>query len=180
MPEPRLSMRRIKEVLRLRSLGLHQHQIARSCAIGQSTVHHYLKRAAVAGISWPLAEEIDDGELERRLFPSPLAPAERAGLPPLDFVALHRELTTHKHVTLQLLWEEYHQVHPEGYRYSWYCQLYRDWLDKQNIVLRQQHRAGEKLFVDHAGERRHTEGPPTAFTEHLWPARPHSGGGRRW
>ena len=93
MPEPRLSMRKIKEVLRLRSQGLHQHQIARSCAIGQSTVHHYLKRAAVAGISWPLAEEIDDAELERRLFPSPLAPAERAGLPPLDFVALHRELT---------------------------------------------------------------------------------------
>ena len=152
MPEPRLSMRKIKEVLRLRSQGLHQHQIARSCAIGQSTVHHYLKRAAVAGISWPLAEEIDDAELERRLFPSPLAPVERAGLPPLDFVALHRELTTHKHVTLQLLWEEYHQVHPEGYRYSWYCQLYRDWLDKQDIVLRQQHRAGEKLFVDHAGD----------------------------
>ena len=152
MPELRLSMKKIKEVLRLRSLGLHQHQIAGSCAIGQSTVHHYLKRAAIAGISWPLAEEIDDAELERRLFPSPQATAERTGLPPLDFVALHRELTTHKHVTLQLLWEEYHQVHPEGYRYSWYCQLYRDWLDKQNIVLRQQHRAGEKLFVDHAGD----------------------------
>jgi predicted transcriptional regulator len=75
-------MKKIKEVLRLRSLGLHQHQIARSCAIGQSTVHHYLKRAAGAGISWPLAEEIDDAELERRLFPSPLAPAERAALPP--------------------------------------------------------------------------------------------------
>ena len=145
-------MKRIKEVLRLRSLGLHQHQIARSCSIGQSTVHHYLKRAAVAGINWPLAAEIDEVELERRLFPLPLAPAERANLPPLDFVGLHRELTTHKHVTLQLLWEEYHQAHPEGYRYSWFCQLYRDWLDQQDIVLRQQHRAGEKLFVDHAGD----------------------------
>ena len=152
MPEPRLSMKKIKEVLRLRSLGLHQHQIARSCSIGQSTVHHYLKRAAVAGINWPLAAEIDEVELERRLFPLPLAPAERANLPPLDFVGLHRELTTHKHVTLQLLWEEYHQAHPEGYRYSWFCQLYRDWLDQQDIVLRQQHRAGEKLFVDHAGD----------------------------
>ena len=152
MPEPRLSMKKIKEVLRLRSLGLHQHQIARSCSIGQSTVHHYLKRAAAAGINWPLAAEIDEVELERRLFPLPLAPAERANLPPLDFVGLHRELTTHKHVTLQLLWEEYHQAHPEGYRYSWFCQLYRDWLDQQDIVLRQQHRAGEKLFVDHAGD----------------------------
>jgi len=145
-------MKKIKEVLRLRSLGLHQHQIARSCSIGQSTVHHYLKRAAAAGINWPLAAEIDEVELERRLFPLPLAPAERANLPPLDFVGLHRELTTHKHVTLQLLWEEYHQAHPEGYRYSWFCQLYRDWLDQQDIVLRQQHRAGEKLFVDHAGD----------------------------
>jgi len=152
LPEPRLSMKKIKEVLRLRSLGLHQHQIARSCSIGQSTVHHYLKRAAAAGINWPLAAEIDEVELERRLFPLPLAPAERANLPPLDFVGLHRELTTHKHVTLQLLWEEYHQAHPEGYRYSWFCQLYRDWLDQQDIVLRQQHRAGEKLFVDHAGD----------------------------
>jgi len=145
-------MKKIKEVLRLRSLGLHQHQIARSCSIGQSTVHHYLKRAAAAGINWPLAAEIDEVELERRLFPLPLAPAERANLPPLDFVGLHRELTTHKHVTLQLLWEEYHQAHPEGYRYSWFCQLYRDWLGQQDIVLRQQHRAGEKLFVDHAGD----------------------------
>jgi len=145
-------MKKIKEVLRLRSLGLHQHQIARSCSIGQSTVHHYLKRAVAAGINWPLAAEIDEVELERRLFPLPLAPAERANLPPLDFVGLHRELTTHKHVTLQLLWEEYHQAHPEGYRYSWFCQLYRDWLDQQDIVLRQQHRAGEKLFVDHAGD----------------------------
>ena len=89
-------MKKIKEVLRLRSLGLHQHQIARSCAIGQSTVHHYLKRAAAAGINWPLAAEIDEVELERRLFPLPLAPAERANLPPLDFVGLHRELTTHR------------------------------------------------------------------------------------
>ena len=75
MPEPRLSMRKIKEVLRLSSLGVHQHQIARSCAIAQSTVHHYLKRAAGAGISWPLSKEIDDAQLEQRLFPRPLAPA---------------------------------------------------------------------------------------------------------
>jgi transposase len=145
-------MRKIKEVLRLKALGLHQHQIARSCAIGQSSVHHYLKRAAAAGISWPLAEEIDDAELERRLFPAPLAPFQRRTLPPLDFAAIHRELVSHKHVTLQLLWEEYHQNHPEGHRYSWFCQLYRDWANKQNVVLRQHHRAGEKLFVDHAGE----------------------------
>jgi len=154
-------MRKIKEVLRLKSLGLHQHQIARSCAIGQSTVHHYLKRAAAAGISWPLAEQIDEGELERRLFPRPLAPIERTSLPPLDFVSLRRELTTHKHVTLQLLWEEYRQVHPAGYRYSWFCQLYRDWLGKQDIVLRQQHRAGEKLFVDHAGDTIAVTNPQT-------------------
>ena len=68
-------MKKVKEVLRLRSLGLHQHQIARSCAIGQSTVHHYLKRAAAAGIDWALAEQTDDAELERRLFPPPPAPA---------------------------------------------------------------------------------------------------------
>jgi transposase len=129
-------MRKITEVLRLRSLGLHQHQIARSCAIGQSTVHHYLKRAAAAGISWPLAEEIDEAELERRLFPRPLSPIERSSLPPLDFVRLHRELTTHKHVTLQLLWEEYQQAQPQGYRYSCYVAavfMLRDRLEAMTV-----------------------------------------------
>jgi transposase len=61
-------------------------------------------------------------------------------------------LQSHKHVTLQLVWEEYRQAHPDSHGYSRFCDLYRSWLQKPDMVLRHQHRAGEKLFADHAGD----------------------------
>ena len=64
---------------------------------------------------------------------------------------MYEELRRHKHLTLQLLWEEYKQAHPDGYQYSRYCELYHRWVSKLDVVLRQDHRAGEKMFVDHAG-----------------------------
>lgn len=153
MPQEALSMRKIKEVLRLRyDLGLRQQEIARSCSIAQSSVHRYLERASAAGLSWPLPEDYDDRRLNELLFP-----AEPTGelLPtraPLDCAEIQRQLQSHKHVTLQLLWEEYRQSQPEGYRYSRFCELYRRWQRKQDIVLRQEHHAGEKMFVDWAGD----------------------------
>ena len=116
----RLSMRRIKEVLRLKyELGLGQRQIARSCSIGQSTVHDYLRRAEVAGLRWPLTEEWDDDRIERELFgraEQPSTPAPPRPLP--DFASIHDQLRQHRHLTLQLLWVEYRQAHPDGYGYS--------------------------------------------------------------
>ena len=144
-------MRKIKEVLRLRhELGLHQEQIARSCSIGQSTVHRYLERAEAAQLVWPLAEDWDDAKIEQLLFPVKVG-FKAAASTPIDFAGIHQELVSHKYLTLQLLWEEYKQSNPEGYQYSWFCQRYRDWLKTRDLVLRQDHRAGEKLFVDHAG-----------------------------
>jgi transposase len=81
--------------------------------------------------------------------PPPAAPGSR---PLPDFTVTHKELKSRQNVTLQLLWEEHHQVHPEGYNYSWFCKLYRNWSRNLDIVLRQEHRAGEKTFVDHAGQ----------------------------
>ncbi len=152
MPQKALSMRKIKEVLRLRyDLGLLQNEIARSCSISQSSVNRYLERASAAGLSWPLPEECDDRRLNELLFPA----APTGGSPPprvpLDCAAIHRQLQSHKYVTLQLLWEEYRQSQPEGYRYSRFCELYQRWRRKQDVVLRQEHRAGEKMFVDWAG-----------------------------
>jgi len=145
-------MRKIKEVLRLRfGLGLHQDQIARSCSIGQATVHRYLEKAAAAGLSWPLAEDCDDQRLNQLLFPSHPGrprPSLRAGV---EFGEIHRQLQTHKHLTLQLIWEEYRQTHPDGYSYSRFCELYQRWSRNQDVVMRQEHRAGEKMFVDWAG-----------------------------
>jgi transposase len=153
MPQKGLSMRKIREVLRLRyDLGLLQHEIARSCCVSQPTVNRYLQRASAAGLSWPLPEDCDDRRLDALLFlagPAGGSPSVRR--PPVDFAEVHRQLQSNKYVTLQLLWEEYHQSQSEGYRYSHFCQLYRQWRRKQDVVLRQEHRAGEKMFVDWAG-----------------------------
>jgi len=144
-------MRKVKEVLRLKfELGLEIRQIARSCSIPHSSVINYLTRVKEAGLSWPLPEELDDGALERLLFSG--RRAVPAGLiPKPDFGSIHQDLRRHRHVTLQLLWEEYKQDHPGGYQYSRFCELYSQWARKLDLALRQDYRAGEKLFVDHAG-----------------------------
>lgn len=145
-------MRKLREVLRLRhELKLGYQQIGRSCAITVSTVHKYLKRAEAAGVSWPLPEDWDQDRLESALFPAS-SPGERATARPLpDFTNIHEQLREHKHLTLQLLWEEYREANPDGYRYSRYCDLYQRWRARLDVVLRQEHKAGEKMFVDWAG-----------------------------
>jgi transposase len=144
-------MRKIREVLRLKwEQGLTNRMIARSLSIARSTVGEYLRRVGDAGLGWPLPAEIDEAELERRLFPPPpVVPAGCRLLP--DWTEIHGELKR-KGVTLFLLWEEYKQANPEGYQYSWFCKQYGSWAGKLDLVMRQQHRAGEKLFVDYAGQ----------------------------
>jgi transposase len=145
-------MRKVKEVLRLRfGLGLTQEQIAVSCNIAQSSVHRYLERAAAADLSWPLPEDYDDRRVEELLYPTRAGYEPRTIRPVPDFQAIHQQLQANKHVTLQLLWEEYRESNPAGYGYSRFCELYELWRRQQNVVLRQEHRAGEKLFVDWAG-----------------------------
>jgi transposase len=114
-------MRKIKEVLRLRfGLGLGQDQIARSCSIGQATVHRYLERAIAAGLGWPLPEGCDEQRLNQLLFPArPIWPPAQQR-PGVDFRQIHEQLQSHRHLTLQLVWEEYREAHPDGYGYSRY------------------------------------------------------------
>jgi len=147
-------MRKLKEVLRLRyELKLGYQQIGRSCAIAPSSVHKYLKRAETANITWPLPEGWDEARLEATLFPRAESslPAKKPARTWPDFAAIHEQLRSHKHLTLQLLWEEYRQANPEGYGYSRFCELYQRWRSKLDVVLRQEHKAGEKMFVDWAG-----------------------------
>ncbi len=150
MPRKRLSMRKIKEVLRLRfEVGLSHHQIARSCGMGRTTVREYLQRAKRAGISWPLPEAMTEAELEALLFaPPPTTPGVMRPLP--DWQQVHEELKG-RGVTLFVLWEEYKAAHPNGFQYSRFCDLYRAWKGKLPVWMRQEHRAGEKLFIDYAG-----------------------------
>ena len=144
-------MRKIKEVLRLQSLGLNQRSIASACSIGQSTVSEYLKAAAAAQLTWPEVSQWEEHRIIASLQPQPSAPPARGRLAEPDFAAINAELQQHRELTLQLVWEEYRAVHPEGYRYSRFCELYKRWGRKLEVVLRQEHRAGEKLFVDYAG-----------------------------
>jgi transposase len=151
LPEEALSMRKIREVLRLSAMGLAQHQIARSCSIVQSTVHKYLKLAAAAKLSWPLPEDLSDRKLEELLFGERCAAPSRRIHPPPDFAAVHKELQSNKNLTLELIWQEYKQMDSGAYGYSRFCDLYREWRQAQNVTLRQQHNPGEKMFVDYAG-----------------------------
>jgi transposase len=151
LPQERLPVRKIKEVLRLHALGLSQRQIALSCSVGQATVSEYLRAAETAALKWSDVADWDDDRLCQAIAPPRKTPSPRKPLPEPDYAALRHELQTNKYVTLQLLWEEYRNQHPDGYRYSRFCELYRSWLQRQEVVLRQEHRAGERLFVDYAG-----------------------------
>jgi transposase len=144
-------MRKVREVLRLRhALGMSDRLIAQSTGIGKTTVGEYVRRAAVIGITWPVPEEIDDAELERRLFTAPSF-EEKAKRPPPDWPQLHEELKR-RGVTLMLLWQEYRADEPDGFGYSRFCGLYGDWRRSVSATMRQTHAAGEKLFVDYAGD----------------------------
>ncbi len=152
MPRKRLSMRKIREILRLKySCDCSIREISNSCGIGRSTVSDYLHRAKASGLGWPLPEELSDADLEERLFPSAAPPVTGTRFIP-DFQKVHKELQSRKHVTLNLLWQEYKEQHPDGYQYSWFCHNYRDWTGRLDVVMRHEHRAGEKLFVDYAGQ----------------------------
>ncbi|MDE2973484.1 MAG: IS21 family transposase [Gemmatimonadota bacterium] len=143
-------MRRIREVLRLKhELRRSHREIARSLGIANSTVSDYARRASAAGLSWPLPEGLDDAALEAALFPP--SPPSRVRRPEPDWDRVHRELQRHKGVTLELLWLEYREAHPDGYQYSWFCGRYREWRGTLDTAMRQVYRAGEKAFVDYAG-----------------------------
>ena len=162
MPQERLStlaphcvrcsagVRKVQEVLRLKwKSGLSTRAIARSCSISPTTVSEYVRRAQVAGLSWPLPEALDEDQLYQMLFPKQAPPSERV-IPEPDWQLIHAELRR-KSVTRRLLWLEYREAHPGGYGYSYFCELYRLWARKLDPPMRLSHKAGEKMFVDYAG-----------------------------
>lgn len=153
-------MRKIKEALRLSyEKGLSPRQIAKSLDIGRTTIQEYLHRAQQAGLTWPFAPEFDETSLESVLFPSPESVVhEKRQMPPMEY--LHQELKR-KGVTLLLLWHEYKEKYPQGYQYSQFCRLYHQWAEKLDPCLHQEYRAGEKLFVDYAGQTMEITDPET-------------------
>ncbi len=149
MPQERLPMRKIRDVLRLKAGGMSKRQIAASLSVSPTAVLNCLRRAESAGLDWPLPDELTDDVLESRLYPPP-APVPGDQRPRPDWAAIHRELKR-PGVTLQLLWQEHRSAYPDGYGYSRYCELYKRWRAKLSPVMRQTHVAGERMFVDYAG-----------------------------
>jgi transposase len=145
-------MRKIREVLRLRwECKVPYRTIARSCTVGHSAAQECVCRAELAGLSWPLPEDLDDAALAALLYPGAQGGSsaiERA-LP--DWAYVFTELRR-KEMTLRLLWVEYREHDPQGYSYSQYCELYNRWAGHLRPSLRLIHRAGEKCFVDYAGQ----------------------------
>lgn len=144
-------MRKIKEVLRLKyECGLSVREIARSCQVPRTTVSDYLRRAKAASISWPEARELTDTWIEEKLFPvqEPISVKR----PDPDYEYIYNELRKYRkyNLTLTQLWLEYKEKHPDGYQYSQFCELYRQWKKKLDYYMRQEHRYGEKVFIDYA------------------------------
>lgn len=151
MPTERLSMRRIRDLLRLKhENGLSSRQIATALGISKGAVGDYLQRARIAGLGWPLSDTLTDTALERLLFPGQPKPTA-VPRPEPNWAYVDQELRR-TGVTRSLLWQEYRAEHPDGYGYAWFCEHYEAWKGRVSPTMRQSHAAGEKVFVDYAGD----------------------------
>ena len=151
MPMERMSMRHVRDCPRLKNTGISTREIARRVGIASSTVRLTLRRCEAAGIAWPLASDLTDAVLEQRLFANSGTKQGHRRHEEANWAAVHREMKR-KHVILAMLWEEYIERHPDGYRYSRFCELYREWEGRLPVTMRQTRAAGERLFVDYAGD----------------------------
>lgn len=143
-------MRKIYEILRLRwEAGLNLRAIASSCGVSHNTVKDILRRAEAADLRWPLPDNCDETSLEAKLYPEQTQLSLLRPEPDMNWI--HRELRR-KGVTLRLLSLEYKEQYPDGLQYSQFCERYRQWKQKLDVSLRQVYRAGEKMFVDYAGQ----------------------------
>ncbi|MFN7095345.1 MAG: IS21 family transposase, partial [Burkholderiales bacterium] len=161
-----IKLKQLLEVLRLSiDKGLSERNISKLVGVAKTTVHNYLVLFKISGLPWPLPSEfLDEDRLSKRLNAEYQSNTE----PKLNFVEIHHELTSSKKVTLLLLWEEYQLKKEMPYSYAHFARLYRQWLACQPNVMRQQHKAGEKVFVDYSGDKvplYDTEGNVSSYAE---------------
>lgn len=142
-------MHKLKEIIRLKDAGLSNRQIAGSCSVSPSTVSEVISRAKEMQLTWITSENMDEDELERKLYPE--RNQLKGAMPEPDVEYIYRELRR-KGVTLALLWEEYKKAHPNGYQYSYFCEIYQRWRGTLDVCMRRHHKAGEKTMVDYAGQ----------------------------
>jgi transposase len=153
MPAKReLTMRQLRQMLRLHHDGVSAREIGRTLGVARSTIRDNLDRAAKAGLAWPLAPDLTDDVLEQRLFSKAGCTPGGRRRPEPDWPALAREIKR-PGVNLMVLWEEYRDAHADGYGYSRFCDLFREFEKRLSPVMRQHHAAGDKLFVDYSGKK---------------------------
>ena len=159
MATERLLMRHVREILRLKwVVGLRHREVARSVGLSPGAVGKTLSRAQAAGLSWDEVAALDEDTLERRLYGPRLPSTAERPLPEWSYIHTERRRVG---VTLELLHLEYLQQHPDGYRYTAFCNYYREWLKRHQLSMRQEHVAGEKTFVDYSGKKPHYIDPKT-------------------
>ncbi len=170
MPNERISMSKLKQLIGLQSSNLSVRALGRALGLSVGAVSKYLRAVRACGIGAAEAERLSELELERRVF-GPVLAAKPGPLVPPDCAWIHGELKRHRHVTLQLLWEEYvGRFGTAAYRRSAFCLFYRRWEKQLKRSMRQRHFAGEKLFVDYAGRTVpiYGYGGVEAFRAHLF------------
>jgi len=173
-------MRAVREVLRLTFAGVSKREVARRTGMAASTVRATIARFESFGLVWPLPETITDSDLEAKIYKSAGKKQGHRRIIEPDWASLHREMKR-KHVTLSILWDEYIAGHPEGYRYSRFCELYRSWEDKISVTMRQAHLGGDMVAIDvlptrvAASRRRWPHGCPTWRCPWRWAFRSRRG-----
>ena len=165
MAQARLSMRKIREVLRLRAEGFSEREIAQSVGGARSSVQICLWRAERAGVSWPLSADQDEGALEALLYPRRQPGVEVHPTP--DFEWVERELKR-KHVTRRQLWREYLARYPDGLKYTAFCVKFQCWRRSRGVTLALTHTPGDRLFVDYAGDPAFFTDPTTGIAQKAW------------
>ena len=152
MPNRRLPVSKIKEILRLHLVaGLSERKISRSCRTSRTTVSEYVNRALEAGLTWPVVAALNEEALQAKLYP-PVRKVD-PGRPLPDWELVRKELMR-PGVTMSLLWEEYRMVHPDGYGRTQFFAKFSEWRSDLDLVMRIDHKAGDKVFVDYSGQRR--------------------------
>jgi len=151
MATERLTMRKTREILRQKwVLGRSHRAIATSLGTSAGAIGNVVARARAAGVATPAdIEALDDEALEAKLYGEASGERERAAP---DCAWIHRE-RSRPGVTLELLHHEYLEAHPGGYRYTAFCERYREWLKRRGLVMRQVHLAGDKMLVDYSGKK---------------------------
>lgn len=153
MATERLTMRNLREILRQKLVLARSHrEIATSAGVSAGSVSGAAKRAELVGLDWAAIKALSDDALDQRLYGPHLNSRVQRPMP--DPSAVHLELRR-AGVTLQLLHVEYLDRHPDGYRYTKFCEIYGEWLKRNKPSMRQVHVAGEKCFVDYSGKKPH-------------------------